>query len=504
LPEFGSSIRVKRQCRVQSFFVNFITKARSDAMKQVHRHATGILRREFIQVGCSGLLGLGLTDVLAARAQAGRRNAPDERPSQPARAKSVILVFLTGGLSHIDSLDMKPDAPDGIRGEFRPIATKVPSIHICEHLPQLAARADRIAIVRSLSHSYTNHLNATHEVLTGHPQPAAFFDKVASRDDYPCYAAATDAIRPRSDGVPSGVMLPTFLMEGPLVWPGQHAGFLGPRHDPWQVRQDPNRASFAFEGLALPAGLTVERLDRRKSLLDQVGSHIDEMAASAPRPTDPFAEQSDRAMALLLSGKVARAFDLHQEDPRLRDRYGRHMYGQSLLLARRLVEAGVPVTQVNMGRVQTWDTHSANFKSLKNRLLPPTDQGVAALLDDLEAHGLLDETLVVVTGEFGRTPRIGSSTGNNNTRDGRDHWAAVFSAAFAGAGVHGGQTIGQSDRMGAYPAGRPYTPADLAATIYNALGIDPATEVRDRLGRPIRLCTGQTIAPLFDGSTSVS
>jgi Protein of unknown function (DUF1501) len=468
------------------------------------RRSVGILRREFIQVGFSGLLGLGLTDVLAARARAGRSRGAGSVPAMPGRAKSVILVFLTGGLSHLDSLDMKPDTPDGIRGEFRPIATKVPGIHICEHLPQLAARADRIAIVRSLSHSFTNHLNATHEVLTGHSQPGAFFDKIASRDDYPCYAAATDAIRPRADGVPSGVMLPTFLMEGPLVWPGQHAGFLGPRHDPWQVRQDPNRASFGFDGLSLPAGLSVERLDRRKALLDQVGPGVERLAAQAAGVKDSYADQADRAYALLLSGKVSKAFDLNQEDPRQRDRYGRHMYGQSLLLARRLVEAGVPVVQVNMGRVQTWDTHSANFKSLKNRLLPPTDQGVAALLDDLEARGLLEETLVVVTGEFGRTPRIGSSTGNNNTRDGRDHWAAVFSAAFAGGGVRGGQTVGQSDRTGAYPASRPYTPADLAATIYDALGIDPATEVRDRLGRPIRLCTGEKIAPLFDDASPAS
>ena len=210
-----------------------------------------------------------------------------------------------------------------------------------------------------------------------------------------------------------------------------------------------------------------------------------------------MSEQRERAMSLLLSGKVTRAFDLDAEDPKLRDRYGRHMFGQSLLLARRLVEAGVPIVQVNMGRVQTWDTHSGNFNTLKGRLLPPTDRGVAALLDDLEGRGLLDETLVVVTGEFGRTPRIGASTGNNNTRDGRDHWAAVFSAVFAGGGVQGGQVIGQSDRIGAYPASRPYTPADFAATVYQSLGIDPATEVRDRLNRPIRLCSGEPIAPLF-------
>jgi len=468
-------------------------------METSHRHSAGIVRREFIQVGFSGLVGLGLSDVLAARSRAGGATPGDRPVAAPRRARSVILVFLTGGLSHIDSLDMKPDAPDGIRGEFRPIGTNVPGIHICEHLPRLAARADRLAIVRSLAHGYTNHLNATHEVLTGHSQPGAFFDKIASRDDYPCYAGATDAIRPRADGIPSGVMLPTFLMEGPLVWPGQHAGFLGPRHDPWQVRQDPNRPGFGFEGLALPEGLSIERLDRRRSLVDQLAPLRDQQAARAAETKDPFTDQLDRAYSLLLSGKVARAFDLDREDPKLRDRYGRHMYGQSLLLARRLVTAGVPIVQVNMGRVQTWDTHSANFKSLKQRLLPPTDQGVSALLDDLQTRGLLDETLVVVTGEFGRTPRIGSSTGNTNTRDGRDHWAAVFSAIFAGAGVRGGQTIGQSDKMGAYPASRPYTPADLAATIYRALGIEPAIELRDRLGRPIRLCTGEQIAPLFTG-----
>jgi hypothetical protein len=414
----------------------------------------------------------------------------------------VILVFLTGGLSHIDSLDMKPDAPDGIRGEFKPIGTSVPGLHICEYLPGLAARADRLAIVRSLAHTYTNHLNATHEVLTGHPQPGAFFDKIASRDDYPCYAGATDAIRPRADGIPSGVMLPTFLMEGPLIWPGQHAGFLGPRHDPWHVRQDPNRRAPAAEGLALPAGLTLERLELRRSLLERLAMRHDQAIATAAESKDPFADQLDRAYSLLLSGKVARAFDLSREDPKLRDRYGRHMYGQSLLLARRLVSAGVPIVQVNMGRVQTWDTHSANFNALKSRLLPPTDQGLSALLDDLQMSGLLGETLVVVTGEFGRTPRIGSSTGNANSRDGRDHWSAVFSAVFAGAGVRAGRTIGRSDRLGAYPASRPYTPADVAATIYRALGIDPAIELRDRLGRPIRLCTGQEIAPLFDGSAS--
>jgi hypothetical protein len=417
----------------------------------------------------------------------------------------MIVVFLSGGLSHIDSFDMKPGAPEGIRGEFQPIDTAAPGVRICEHLPGLAARADQWAVVRSLSHPHTNHLNATHQILTGQPQPGAFFDKIASRGDYPCYAGALHAIRPPEDGLPGGVMLPTFLMEGPLVWPGQHAGFLGPRHDPWQIRQDPSQPEFRVSELALPDGFSVERLERRRSWLETIEAGHNAWqarAATATAGADPIAQQRAQAYSLLLSGTVARAFDINREDPRVRDRYGRHQFGQSLLLARRLIQAGVPIVQVNLGRVQLWDTHSGNFKSLKNRLLPPTDQGVCALLDDLAATGLLDETLVIVTGEFGRTPRIGSSTGNANGPDGRDHWSKVFSAVFAGAGVRGGQAVGQSDRNGAYPASRPYTPADFAATIYHALGIDPETELRDQLGRTLRLCTGRPIEPLFSGTNA--
>jgi hypothetical protein len=471
-------------------------------MKLTHRHPTGVVRREFLQVGFSGFLGLEMADLMAGRARADQKASSGSRPRSPSapRARSMILVFLTGGLSHLDSLDMKPEAPDGIRGEFKPIATATPGIQFCEHLPELAARSDKLAVVRSLSHHYTNHLNATHEILTGHSQPGAFFDKIASRDDYPCYASGLDYVHPRNDGIPTGVMLPTFLMEGPLVWPGQHAGFLGPGHDPWQIRQDPSKPGFRVDSLSLPVGFSVERLERRQELLDSLGARLEDLDSSRRAALDPMDEQRRRAMSMLLSGKVSRAFELGREDPRLRDRYGRHAFGQSLLLARRLVEAGVPIVQVNLGKVQTWDTHSGNFSGLKNRLLPPTDRGVAALLDDLGSRGLLDETLVIVTGEFGRTPRIGVSTGNNNTKDGRDHWSAVFSAAFAGGGVCGGQVIGQSDKLGAYPAGRPYTPGDFAATIYQSLGIDPATELRDRLDRPIRLCGGEPIAPLFSGA----
>ncbi|WP_240911468.1 DUF1501 domain-containing protein [Paludisphaera soli] len=464
-------------------------------MEPSHTHTRGFVRREVLQVGFSGFLGMSLPQVFAARGLADQAaRAAGKRPGAGPRAKSIIIAFMSGGLSHIDSIDMKPDAPDGIRGEFKPIDTAVSGVQFCEHLPMLAERAGDLAVVRSLSHRYTNHLNATHEILTGHSQPGAFFDKVASRDDYPCYASALDYLKPRTDGVPSGVMLPTFLMEGPLTWPGQHAGFLGPRHDPWQIKQDPNKPGFQVESLALPVGFSVERLGRRQGLLDRVN---ESMLPGTDLGRDPMSDQRARAMSLLSSGKVSGAFDLDREDPSVRDRYGRHMFGQSLLLARRLVEAGVPIVQVNLGRVQQWDTHSSNFKNLKDHLLPPTDRGMSALLDDLKARGLLDETLVVWAGEFGRTPRIGASTGNNNTADGRDHWSKVFSAVFAGGGVRGGQVIGASDRIGAYPASPPHSPGDFAATLYHALGVDPTSELRDRLGRPIQLCDGQPIGALF-------
>jgi Protein of unknown function (DUF1501) len=463
-------------------------------MNAGHRHSIGMVRREFLQVGFSGFAGMALPGLLAAKAQAAANGT-----TQVARAKSMILVFLTGAPSHIDTFDMKPDAPEAIRGEFKPIATNVPGLSISEHLPRLATMADRLAIVRSMSHSNLNHLNATHWVLTGQPQPGAFFDKIASRDDYPCYASGLDYVRPSQDGVPTGITLPTFLIEGPLVWPGQNAGFLGPKHDPWHIKQDPNRSGFHVDDLALPSGFTVERLQKRLDLLGRMDAGLASLESHPGR--DPLGEQRKQALSLLLSGKVARAFDLDKEDPKVRDRYGRHLFGQSLLLARRLVEAGVPIVQANMGRVQNWDTHSGNFRRLKSELLPPLDQGVASLLDDLALSGKLDETLVVITGEFGRTPRVGAGTGNINAKDGRDHWGRVFSTVFAGAGVHGGQTIGQSDRIGAYPASRPFAPADLAATIYRSLGVDPSTELTDRLNRPIALCRGQEISALYTAAT---
>ncbi|HWG47868.1 MAG TPA: DUF1501 domain-containing protein [Gemmataceae bacterium] len=459
-----------------------------------HRHTIGINRRELLQVGYTGLLGIGLPALLAQQAaSAEARRANGERPR---KAKSVILIFLTGAPSHIDMVDMKPDAPPEVRGEFKPIATKVPGLQVCEYLPRLAARANKYALVRSLAHRENNHLVATHHVLTGYPQPGAFFDKVASRDDWPCYSSALHYLRPRNDGIPTGVNLPTFLMEGPLTWPGQHAGFLGPKHDPWQISRDPNAADFRVDSLRLAPGLEIDRLRDRRALLDQVDrqSKRFEELAECRRLSD----QQELAFSVLTSGKIARAFELDREPVAVRDRYGRHSFGQSLLLARRLVQAGVPIVQANMGRVQNWDSHGAIFPTLKNRLLPPLDQGVAALLDDLEASGSLDETLVMMLGEFGRKPKLSGNGGSKGI--GRDHWASCFFGLFAGAGVCGGQIIGKSDKIGAYPATTPYTPDDVGATVYEVLGIDPASEVRDRQNRPVQLNRGRMIEALFTGA----
>ncbi len=284
-------------------------------------------------------------------------------------------------------------------------------------------------------------------------------------------------------------------MQGPLTWPGQHAGILGPRHDPWQITRDPGAADFGLDSLRPAEGIDVTRLNDRRLLLADVDKQQAQLArlASSQRLSD----QQRLAFSILASGRIARAFAMDREPAAVRDRYGRHAFGQSLLLARRLVEVGVPVVQANMGAAQTWDSHSDIFATLKRRLLPPLDQGVAALLDDLASSGLLEETLVVLMGEFGRTPRISAQAGAKSP--GRDHWGRCFFGLFAGAGVQGGTVVGRSDPIGGYPATNPYAPDDVGATIYHALGIEPTAEVRDRQGRPVQLNRGEVIQALYTG-----
>lgn len=385
---------------------------------------------------------------------------------------------------------MKPDAPLEIRGEFNPVQTSIPGTVICEHLPKLASRAHKYALVRSLSHKDNNHLMSTHHVLTGHLQPGAFFDKVASRDDWPCYSAGCEYLRPRTDGIPSGVNLPTFLMSSPLTWPGQHAGFLGPMYDPWQIVGDPSSAEFRVDALTLAQEIDAARLEQRRSLL----SRLDKTAAvSRDAAAYRMNEDQKLAFSMLSSGKLSQAFEMNREPSNVRDAYGRHPFGQSLLLARRLVEAGVPIVQANMGPVQNWDSHQAIFSTLKGRLLSPLDQAVAALLDDLESSGRLADTMVMLLGEFGRTPKI-------NTEGGRDHWGPCFTGLFAGAGVQGGKVIGRTDEIGAYPDSAAFSPDDIGATIYTALGLEPHSIVRDRLGRPVHLNEGKVIEALYGGT----
>ncbi len=463
-------------------------------MRQPHpigaNSATRLTRRGFLQVGYSGLLGMSLPGLLAARASA-RAGDPLAAGGGAGRARSVIVILLSGGIGQHDSFDMKPDAPEAIRGAFRPIATAAPGVRFCEHLPGLAARANKLAIIRSMAHREGNHLPAVHYSLTGHEsivRGGSDLDRVASRDDFPCYAAVLDQLRNRTDGVPNGVALPLRMIEGPLTWPGQDAGFLGPRHDPWQLRLDPNKPDARDDSLKLPDGLSAERLHRRRHLLGQ--SSLPEITAG-----ESFGDQQTAALAMLSNGRVAQALDLDREDPKIRESYGKHLFGRSLLMARRLVEVGVPIIQTTMGIVQTWDLHENNFGRLKNDLLPPLDRAVSALLDDLETKGLLDETLVVMLSEFGRTPKI--TPLRPDAVPGRDHWPKVYSAMFAGAGISGGQVIGKSDKIGAFPLSRSFAPPDLAATIYRALGVDLTTELVDRLGRPISLCKGEPIESLY-------
>ena len=363
-----------------------------------HQHTTGLQRRELLQVGYSGLLGLTLPGI------ARLSTAADSVPSGAVRPKpkSILLVFLTGAPSHHDTFDMKPDAPAEIRGEFKPIDTSVPGFQVCEHLPRLAKLAHKYAVIRSFSHGDNNHLMSTHYVLTGELQPGGFFDKIASRDDWPSYSAGCAYARPRRDGIPTGVNLPTFLVEGPLTWPGQHAGFLGPKYDPWQITRDPNKPDFRVDNLTLAQGNDVPRLDSRLNLLQDLNRKQDRLADEAV--SRRLTSEQELAYSILASSRLAQAFQLDRESDQDRERYGRNTTGQSLLLGRRLVEVGVPVVQVNIGRVQNWDSHSSIFPTLKDRLLPPLDQGMAALLEDMDASGLLADTLVVMLGEFGRTP----------------------------------------------------------------------------------------------------
>lgn len=464
----------------------------SGKTKSGHRHRVGITRRELVQCGFTGLLGMGLVDVLNGR----RANAAPLPPTVGGpRAKSVVLVFMTGAPAHQDIWDIDMSRPSEYRGDAKPMATNVPGIQISEHLPRLAKLADRYSIVRSMHHSTNVHEFGTHFMLTGIDDVPVGARHFATRADWPAMGSIVSFERPSSNGMPSAVILPTYLNAG-YGFSGQNAGIMGSRYDPWVIDKDPSKPDFRVPGLQTSPGITAERLGHRRELLGQVERQT--RALEAVAEVRQLSENQEKAFSALTGPSTRDAFDLSKEPQAVRERYGMHMFGQSLLLSRRLVEAGVGLVQANMGAMNNWDTHTDNFGQLKNRLLPPFDQGFSAFLEDLETRGLLKDTLVIAVGEFGRTPKVGTDNGGGITgASGRDHWGGVFSAVFAGAGVQGGRIVGKSDEAAAYPDGEGYLPSDLSATVFTALGINPHGQFLDLQKRPFPISVGKVIAPLF-------
>jgi hypothetical protein len=445
-------------------------------------------RRELLRVGGLGLLGLNLPDLLRLEAAAAA-----EKP-RAAKVKSCILLYYYGGPSHQDTWDMKPDAPAEVRGEFKPIPTKVPGLRVSEHLSRSAQVVDKLAIIRSMHHRMRNHNAAAVEALCGREPLKGDLEFLAGDPtDFPCYGSAVAHLAPGKRPVPPYVALP-HVMWNVVKLAGQTAGFLGSAYNPLHVTRDPNDPNFRVGEMSLPDDMTLPELEHRQSilrLLNRQARGWEELAGTGAM--DAFYE---KAFRLLHSPEASQAFDIAREDPRTRDRYGRNKHGQSVLLARRLVEAGVPFVSVYDGSrngIDNWDTHGKNFESLKDTLLPPADRALAALIEDLDTRGLLDSTLVVWTGEFGRTPTI-------NKNAGRDHWPDCYSVVLAGGGVEGGSTYGSSDKFAAYPDSNPATPGDLAATIFWRLGLNHTQQIHDFNGRPYRLAEGEPVRALFDGA----
>jgi hypothetical protein len=469
-------------------------------------------RRQALQVGAIGILGLGINHLSGLRTAQAHETGPLH-----GKAKSCIFVFLSGGLSQHESFDMKPNAPDNIRGEFQPRPTKTPGLHICEHLPKLAQRSQLWALCRSLTHASNEHSAAHHIMLTGHSElPVGFSPNNPSRTDRASIAAIAGYATRSKNNLPPAVVLPERLVHSSgRVIPGQHAGEMGAQHDPWMIeaspfhntsygafpeyafdhqdRGKPDERLFQAPQLSLPQGLGMHEVRGRLALLETLKQQRKNLEAFAQ--VENFDRLRQGAVSLLTESAVQQALDVTRADAPTLDRYGRNSFGWSLLMARRLVAAGVNLVQVNLGNDETWDTHGNAFPHLKDNLFPPTDQGLSALLDDLQASGELDQTLVVVAGEFGRTPQI-TLLEKHYKLPGRDHWGAVQSVLFAGGGIRGGNVIGKSDAHGAYPDEQPVKPENFAATIYSALGIPATAAWHDAQDRPHQIYGGEPIAGL--------
>ncbi len=443
-----------------------------------------------------GALGLSLPSFLRLRNAAAA--APIGRAS-PDKANSCIVLYCWGGMSHHETFDPKPDAPAEIRGQFNPIATAVPGIFVGEHIPKLAAQMDKLAVIRSVHHDSSAHGKGMYWNLTGHapPQPTAAVNLPPSRDDWPSLAAMVSEFRQAPRGMPRSVRLPYPLVDNNTLQAGEYGGWLGIGHDPIVIRTPAGRewggVSRALGSAVLNLAEKIDgpRLASRRALLRGLEQPISAKADFAG--LDHFRQL---ASDMLLTPEIKRAYNLDDEDPRIRQSYGDHICGQSLLLARRLTEAGVPIVQIccaagdlNGSAGDHWDTHGDSFNRLKNTMLPVFDGAVSALLADLDARGTLGETLVVMLTDFGRTPKV-------NGNAGRDHYPSVYSLFLAGGGIRGGQVYGSSDAHGAFPRTDPCTLADVHATIFRALGISPTALIHDALDRPFPVSDGHTLALL--------
>ncbi|MDA0835074.1 MAG: DUF1501 domain-containing protein [Planctomycetota bacterium] len=472
-----------------------------------------IPRRAALQAGALGLVGLGMNHLNALRAETTANK-------MPATAKSAIYIFLSGGLSQHESFDPKPDAPAEIRGDFHPIQTATPGLQICEHLPELAKRSSMWSICRSLSHPTNGHPEGHHIMLTGRTMlPPGFNGSLPKPTDWPSLASIVGDLVPPRNNLPPAAVLPERLVHySGRVIPGQFGGMMGSQHDPWFIeassydslsygayppfgfdhqdrpQSDWSKRTFQAPSLVLPEGLTHERLGRRSNLLavvEQQRRQFDRFANA-----ESFDGHRQTAMSLLTDSKVQQAIDVTKANDAVQDRYGRNSFGWSLLMARRLVEAGVNLVQVNLGNNETWDTHGEMYPHLKDKLFPPTDQAICALLDDLSESGMLDSTFIVMAGEFGRTPKI-SHLPQHYKLPGRDHWGAVQSVWFAGGGVQGGRVIGSTDKIGGYPASDPQKPENMAATLYHCLGLPDTAAWYDDVDRPHHIYYGEPIHGLL-------
>jgi uncharacterized protein (DUF1501 family) len=447
----------------------------------------GITRRDWLRIGSLGLAGLTLPALLAARAKGEGRTG---------RAKSCIVMCFLGGPPQHETWDPKPDAVAEVRGNLRPMQSNVPGTLVGELMPRTARQLDKIAVLRAMVTNDNAHSSSGYYMTTGHPHVpmGAENAKPGKPNDWPSLGALVKRVVPGQGGLPAAITLPEqSANDGNLTWPGQDAGFLGRTADPWLLTCEPAAPNFQVTGLGLPADVTTTRFDGRAALLAQVNQQLDGMARVGNLGT--FTAQQQQALDLIAGSRARRAFNLQDEPAAMRDRYGRTKFGQSIVLARRLVEAGVPLVRVNWSRVPGalnnghWDTHGQNTNALK-QLMPIMDAAYSALLDDLPQRGLLDDTLVVWMAEFGRTPRL-------NGAGGRDHWGRVFSVALAGGGVRGGIVHGASDSIAGYPRDGRVFPQDLHATIFHCLGIRPDAEYQDPQGRPIPLTRGDVIRQIL-------